>query len=59
MGAKEHKDQCVAFTGEIAEVAAKIIARELNLTVNDADIEIKQKNGVTRLKETIQKIIQK
>lgn len=59
MGAKDHKDQCVAFTGEIAEVAAKIIARELNLTVNDSDVEIKPKNGVTRLKETIQKIIQK
>ncbi|MGL4641939.1 MAG: C-GCAxxG-C-C family (seleno)protein [Cetobacterium sp.] len=33
MGAKEHKDQCVAFTGEVAEVAATIIARELGLKV--------------------------
>lgn len=31
MGAKEHKDQCVAFTGEVAEKSALIIARELGL----------------------------
>ncbi|WP_448819981.1 C-GCAxxG-C-C family (seleno)protein [Cetobacterium sp.] len=35
MGAKEHKNQCVSFTGEIAEVAATIIARELNLKIID------------------------
>ena len=29
----EHKAQCVAFTGEMAEKAAEIIARELNLNV--------------------------
>ncbi len=31
MGSGEHKDQCVSFTGEIAEKAAKIILRELKL----------------------------
>ena len=29
----EHKTQCVAFTGEMAEKAAEIIARELGLAV--------------------------
>lgn len=32
MASGEHKKQCVAFTGEIAEKAAEIIVRELNLT---------------------------
>lgn len=31
MGSGEHKEQCIAFTGEIAEKAAEIIVRELNL----------------------------
>ncbi|MEG1582610.1 MAG: C-GCAxxG-C-C family protein [Cetobacterium sp.] len=31
MGSGEHKAQCVAFTGEVAETAAKIIVRELGL----------------------------
>ncbi|MEG0068392.1 C-GCAxxG-C-C family protein [Cetobacterium sp.] len=31
MGSGEHKNQCVAFTGEVAETAAKIIVRELGL----------------------------
>ncbi len=31
MGSGEHKDQCVAFTGEIAEKTAEIIARELDI----------------------------
>lgn len=35
MGAKEHKNQCVSFTGEVAEVAATIIARELGLKIID------------------------
>ncbi|MGL6064710.1 MAG: C-GCAxxG-C-C family protein [Fusobacteriaceae bacterium] len=26
----EHKEQCKSFTGEVAEIAAKIIVRELN-----------------------------
>ena len=29
----EYKTQCVAFTGEMAEKTAQIIARELNLTI--------------------------
>ena len=29
----EHKPQCVAFTGELAEAAARIIARELKLKI--------------------------
>lgn len=33
MAAKEHKDQCVLFTGEVAEKAAEIIARELGLKI--------------------------
>jgi len=32
MASGEHKKQCVAFTGEVAEKAAEIIVRELNLT---------------------------
>ncbi|MBU5676046.1 C-GCAxxG-C-C family protein [Alkaliphilus sp. MSJ-5] len=31
MGSGEHKEQCISFTGEIAEKAAEIIARELNI----------------------------
>jgi len=31
MGSGEHKNQCVSFTGEIAEKAAQIIVRELGL----------------------------
>ena len=31
MGAGEHKEQCIAFTGEVAEEVAKIIVRELSL----------------------------
>ena len=31
MGSGEHKNQCVSFTGEIAEKAAEIIVRELGL----------------------------
>ncbi|MET1240322.1 C-GCAxxG-C-C family (seleno)protein, partial [Enterococcus faecalis] len=29
MGSPEHMEQCIGFTGEIAETTAKIIAREL------------------------------
>jgi len=32
MGSGEHKEQCISFTGEIAEKAAEIIVRELGLT---------------------------
>lgn len=31
MGSAEHKEQCVSFTGEIAEKAAQIIIRELGI----------------------------
>lgn len=31
MGSGEHKQQCISFTGEIAQKAAEIIVRELNL----------------------------
>jgi C_GCAxxG_C_C family probable redox protein len=31
MGSGEHKEQCIAFTGEIAEKTAAIIVRELGL----------------------------
>ena len=30
MGSGEHKEQCISFTGEVAEEVAKIILRELN-----------------------------
>jgi len=33
LGSPEHMKQCIYFTGEVAEEAAKIIARELNLQV--------------------------
>lgn len=31
MGAKEHKNQCVSFTGEVAEKVAEILSREFQL----------------------------
>lgn len=31
MASGEHKEQCISFTGEVAEEVAKIIVRELNL----------------------------
>lgn len=31
MGSGEHKAQCISFTGEIAQKAAEIIVRELNI----------------------------
>lgn len=31
MGSPEHKQQCVSFTGEIAEKVAQIIIRELDI----------------------------
>lgn len=33
LGFKKHMDQCISFTGEVAEEAAKIIVRELGLKV--------------------------
>lgn len=30
LGSAEHMEQCIYFTGEVAEEAAKIIVRELN-----------------------------
>ncbi|MCH4886524.1 hypothetical protein EZV73_03040 [Acidaminobacter sp. JC074] len=35
MASGEHKAQCISFTGEIAESAAKIIVRELEITNTD------------------------
>jgi C_GCAxxG_C_C family probable redox protein len=35
MGSKEHKSQCEGFTGDMAENTAKIIARELNIEVQE------------------------
>jgi C_GCAxxG_C_C family probable redox protein len=35
MGSKEHKAQCGGFTGDMAENTAKIIARELNIEVQE------------------------
>ena len=31
LGSPKHMEQCISFTGEVAEEAAKIIVRELNL----------------------------
>ncbi len=33
LGSPEHMKQCISFTGEVAEEAAKIIVRELNLEI--------------------------
>lgn len=33
LGSPEHMEQCISFTGEVAEETAKIIARELNLAI--------------------------
>jgi len=38
MASGEHKDQCVGFTGEVAEIAAKIIVRELG--IKNLDLEV-------------------
>ena len=35
MASGQHKEQCVTFTGEMAEKTAQIIARELNLNIVD------------------------
>lgn len=35
LGSSEHMEQCIYFTGEVAEETAKIIARELNLVVQN------------------------
>ncbi|WP_027631855.1 C-GCAxxG-C-C family protein [Clostridium hydrogeniformans] len=35
MGSGEHKNQCISFTGEIAEKAAEIIVRELDFVNTD------------------------
>lgn len=35
MGSGEHKKQCIAFTGEIAQKTAEIIVRELSLVNTD------------------------
>lgn len=35
MGSGQHKEQCISFTGEIAEKTAEIIVRELNLVNTD------------------------
>ncbi|WP_425446468.1 C-GCAxxG-C-C family (seleno)protein [Dethiothermospora halolimnae] len=35
MGSGEHKSQCISFTGEIAQKAAEIIVRELDLVNTD------------------------
>ncbi|WP_130805771.1 C-GCAxxG-C-C family (seleno)protein [Senegalia massiliensis] len=39
MASGEHKAQCISFTGEIAETAARIIVRELNLVDLDKEKE--------------------
>lgn len=36
MASGEHKNQCIAFTGEMAARAAEIVARELGLPVTEA-----------------------
>jgi len=33
LGSPKHMEQCISFTGEVAEEAAKIIVRELNLEI--------------------------
>ncbi len=38
LGTPEHMSQCIAFTGEVAEETAKIIARELKLEVRTSAI---------------------
>ena len=35
LGSPEHMEQCIAFTGEVAEETAKIIARELNMQITN------------------------
>ena len=35
MGSGEHKEQCIRFTGEMAEKVAEVIIRELNIKNTD------------------------
>lgn len=35
LGEKEHMDQCVFFTGQVAEETARIICRELNISTKN------------------------
>ena len=35
LGSPEHMNQCVAFTGEVAEETTRIICRELNLEIKE------------------------
>lgn len=46
LGSKVHMDQCVRFTGDMAEATAKIIARELNLETEEGFIEPSKKKGL-------------
>ena len=35
LGSEEHMRQCISFTGEVAEKTARIIARELNIGIEE------------------------
>jgi uncharacterized membrane protein YukC len=41
LGSPKHMEQCIHFTGEVAEEAAKLIVRELDLEVNNYCIKHK------------------
>lgn len=45
MGSGEHKEQCISFTGEMAEKTAEIIVRELNLVNTDLTGGINEKSN--------------
>ena len=49
-GSKVHMEQCIRFTGDMAEAAARIIARELGLKTENGLIEpVKKKGFLERL----------
>jgi C_GCAxxG_C_C family probable redox protein len=45
LGSKKHMTQCVKFTGDMAEAAAKIIARELSIETEEGYINSAEKKN--------------
>lgn len=50
LGSKNHMTQCVKFTGDMAEAAAKIIARELSIETEEGHIDsTDKKNFISKI----------
>ncbi len=46
LGSKIHMEQCIRFTGEMAEAAARIIARELDIPIDGEAKEVVKKQNI-------------